>query len=78
MRQYYIQLLNQEKGPYSLEQLRHIYFQKSTPIWFEGLSNWTIIQEVPEVNALLSTAPHGTVPPPPVNATTPLPTKQRQ
>jgi len=64
MAKYYIHLNNQQGGPYTIDQLKDLDLKTDTPIWHEGLSEWTIVSKIPEVNRIL----HST--PPPLNAST--------
>ena len=72
MRQYFIHDGQSEKGPLDIEQLKLETLKKETPIWFDGLENWSIVGEVEELKDLVKKA----IPPPlkkpePVNLTPP-------
>lgn len=57
MRQYYIHDGQSEKGPLDLEQLKLESLKKETPIWFEGLENWTTVGEVEELKDFFKSTP---------------------
>lgn len=57
MRQYFIHDGQREKGPLDLEQLKLESLKKETPIWFDGLENWTTVGEVNELKDLFKATP---------------------
>lgn len=61
MTQYYFHDGQQEQGPFDIEQLKSQTLKKDTPIWYDGLENWTTIGEVDELKQLFETKP---TPPP--------------
>lgn len=61
MTQFFIHDGQNEKGPLDIEQLKLEQIKKDTPIWFEGLENWTTVGEVEELKNLFITKP---TPPP--------------
>lgn len=54
MTQYYFHDGQQEQGPFDIEQLKSHTLKKDTPIWYEGLENWTTIGEVKELKQLFA------------------------
>jgi hypothetical protein len=77
MRQYYYHDGQIEKGPYLLKELKAQYLTRSTPVWYEGLSEWTAAEHVTELNTLFSAPPpfqnNRASTPPPIHTTTAAP-----
>ena len=67
MRQYFIHNGQNEEGPFDIEQLKLQPLKKDTPIWYEGLENWTTASEIEEIKYLFVTKPT----PPPLAKSTP-------
>lgn len=65
MKQYFIHDGQNEKGPYDIQKLRTENLKKDTPVWYDGLENWTTAGEVEELKSLM------TLKPPPINPTLP-------
>jgi len=65
MRQYFIHDGQNEKGPLDFDSLKTSNIKKDTPIWYEGLDNWTTAGEVEELKKLF------VITPPPLTITTP-------
>jgi hypothetical protein len=65
MRQYYIHDGQMRKGPFDLEHLRQQLIKKETPVWYDGLEDWTLAGSVSELKPLFS----GTTAPPPLTKT---------
>lgn len=61
MKAYYLQLDGQRQGPYTFDDLSDKKITAQTPIWYEGLENWTIAGSIPELKSLLIAK---TIPPP--------------
>ena len=61
MTQYFIHDGQNEKGPFDLEQLKEQSLTKDTPIWHEGLEQWTTAGNVEQLKELFSSK---TTPPP--------------
>ncbi len=61
MTQYYFHDGQQEQGPFDIEQLKSQTLKKDTPIWYDGLENWTTVGEVEGLKQLFATK---TTPPP--------------
>jgi hypothetical protein len=60
MRKYFIHNGQSEIGPFDFEQLKTLQLKNETPIWFEGLQNWTTANNVEELKSII----HSTVLPP--------------
>ena len=56
MKQYYIHL-NQQEGPFSLEELRAKNISPDTPVWYEGLNDWSIAGKIPELRSVVKATP---------------------
>lgn len=52
MKKYFIHVNGSSAGPYSLEDLRAMRIQKTTPLWYDGLGNWRNAGDVAEIKAL--------------------------
>lgn len=57
MNQYYIVQDGHKKGPFSIEELQTLNFDKNTLVWHKGLDNWLKAEEVKELEELLSSTP---------------------
>lgn len=53
MRKYFIHNGETENGPFDLEQLKTMQIKSDTPIWYEGIPNWTIANNVEELKAII-------------------------
>lgn len=53
MRKYFIHNGVTENGPFDIEQLKTIQIKNETPIWYEGLQNWTIAGNVEELKSII-------------------------
>jgi len=67
MRQYYAYVDGQQLGPMSLDKLQLLNIEKETLVWYEGLSEWVVAEQVEELAAMF------VVNPPPLPFTTPPP-----
>ena len=45
---------NQE-GPFDIEQLKLLNINKDTPVWFDGIENWTTAEKVEDLKSILPT-----------------------
>lgn len=72
MNYYYIDKNQMQQGPVSLEVLKEAGISASTPVWHEGLNEWTTASKLPELKDFLDK-----MPPPfnPVQAKQPTQTK---
>jgi hypothetical protein len=73
MKKYYLHNGTEQQGPFDIEDLKARNITKDTPIWFEGLTEWTTAGKIAELNELFAKAT-----PPPFNASssTPPPPKE--
>lgn len=53
MRKYFIHNGEIENGPFDIEQLKTMQIKSETPIWYEGLQNWTVAGNVEELKSIL-------------------------
>jgi hypothetical protein len=53
MRKYFIHNGVAENGPFSIEQLKEFPLKNDTPVWYEGLQNWTIVGNINELKSLV-------------------------
>lgn len=75
MIQYFFAENNEQKGPFSLDQLRTMGLRPETLVWHEGLADWQRLDRTPDLAAALL-APLQPVPPqpaPPVQNWQPAP-----
>jgi hypothetical protein len=57
MSKYYHIIINDNQlGPLSFEELKKNKISKETPIWHEGLSEWTTAKNIPELTSLFNTS----------------------
>src|ERR1019366_10462014 len=61
MRQYYIYDGQMKKGPFDLEQLKSQSLNKETPVWYEGLKDWSMAGNIDELKEFFIPKP---TPPP--------------
>jgi hypothetical protein len=60
MKKFYLHNGNEQSGPFDLNELREKKIIKNTPIWYEGISDWTNAENVDELKDLFKS----TTPPP--------------
>jgi hypothetical protein len=53
MRKYFIHNGETENGPFDIEQLKSMQIKSETPIWYEGLQNWTVAGNVEELKTTI-------------------------
>ena len=63
MKKFYLYNEMQQQGPFDIEELKAKNITKDSPIWYEGLSEWTTAKEVDDLKDLFKT-----VNPPPFEA----------
>lgn len=71
MKQYYIFINEERKGPLSFEELKQENISKETLVWYEGLTEWKKANEVEELKELFKVIPPpinpvSQIPPPPI------------
>ncbi len=54
MRKYFIHNGQSEIGPFDFEQLKTMQLKNETPIWYEGLQNWTTANNIEELKSILN------------------------
>jgi len=52
MKKYYLHEENKQTGPHDIDELKAKNIQKDTPVWYEGLSEWTPAVKVDELKDL--------------------------
>jgi hypothetical protein len=52
MKKYYLFNGTEKEGPFDLETLKAQNLTNDTPIWYEGLADWTIAEKVYELRSL--------------------------
>jgi hypothetical protein len=57
MKKYFIHNGTEQIGPLSIEELKIHQIKKDTPIWIEGMEEWTIAGELEELNYLFPPMP---------------------
>jgi hypothetical protein len=60
MKKFYLHNGTEQQGPFDIDELKTKNINKDTPIWHEGLSEWTVADKIDELKDLLKT----TTPPP--------------
>ena len=75
MKRYYLHDGSTQSGPFTFEQLKTKKLSKKTPVWYEGLTEWTPAEKVAELLDLISIPPpfvsaSGLMPPPLPNVKT--------
>lgn len=56
-RKYFVIIDNEQKGPLSFSDLELLNLDNHTPIWFEGIDEWTVLEKVDELNRLKKLVP---------------------
>ena len=57
MQHYWINHNGQQQGPFTIEELKRLELSDKAYVWFNGLSDWVKIGEVPELAGLLYEPP---------------------
>lgn len=57
MKEYFVAINEEQKGPYSLEEIKALGILPTTLIWTEELKDWTEAREVPELGNLFKKMP---------------------
>ncbi len=77
MKKFYIHNGTEQMGPFDIDDLKSKDIHAETPIWYDGLDNWTTASKVDELKEILRTA----TPPPfnqPKTAPPPIPKVEPQ
>lgn len=73
MKKYYLYSSAEQKGPFDIDDLKSLNITKNTPIWFDGLPDWTIADKIEELKDLFRAIPPPFIPqqasPPPIQNT---------
>lgn len=64
MKKYYLHNGKEQEGPFSVDDLKSKQINRDTPIWYEGISEWTTAEKIDELKELIKTTP------PPINKQT--------
>lgn len=56
MKKFYLNNGTDQQGPFDIEDLKSKSIKKETPIWYEGLNEWTTAKEIDELKDLFKTA----------------------
>ena len=57
MKKYYLHDGKQQEGPFDIDELKAKNLNRDTPIWFEGLNEWTTINNVDELKDIITAIP---------------------
>lgn len=52
MKKYFLHNGTEQQGPFDIDELRARHIQKDTPIWYEGLGEWTTAGTIDELKEL--------------------------
>ena len=52
MKKYYLHNGTEQTGPFSIEELKGQNINRTTPVWYEGLQEWTTVENVAELQVL--------------------------
>ncbi len=69
MEYYFLNIENQQNGPYTIEELKTKSIDENTKVWCQGMNDWSNAKGVPELQVLFVSVP----PPPPSTVNTPPP-----
>lgn len=68
--QFHVSINGQQQGPFSLDQIKTMVgsgqITKQTYVWKQGMANWALAGDVPEINSLFGMTPPPPPPPPSV------------
>jgi len=53
MKKYFTHNGTEQSGPFTIEELKALNLTRNTPIWYEGLDEWTTMADVDELQVLL-------------------------
>lgn len=67
MKKYFLHNGTDQQGPFDIEELKVKNISKETPIWYEGLTEWTNAEKIEELKTIFITVP------PPFTTATPPP-----
>ena len=53
----WVHLNGQQQGPYEFEQLKSLPITPQTPVWYDGLAQWTVAGVAPATSMLFQPQP---------------------
>jgi len=56
IKKYYLHNGIEQQGPFDIDELKNKDIKKDTPIWFDGLPDWTTAENVDEIKELIKTS----------------------
>jgi hypothetical protein len=75
MKKYFLHNGADQQGPFDIDDLKTKNISRETPIWFDGISEWTIAGKIEELKPLFATIPPpfstSNSTPPPIHKTEP-------
>jgi hypothetical protein len=57
MKKYFLHDGSQQAGPFDIEELKSKNLNRETPIWYEGLEEWTAISKIAELKEIIISTP---------------------
>jgi hypothetical protein len=57
MKKYFLHEGSNQTGPFDIEELKGKNLRADTPVWYEGLENWTVIGSVEDLKGLIIPTP---------------------
>ncbi len=57
MKEYYIIIKDNQKGPFTKEEILKMNLSRETPIWYDGIDDWTVLSDLKEFKNQLKTKP---------------------
>src|ERR1044072_2104458 len=57
MKKFYVHDGDQKEGPFDVTELKQKNITKTTPVWYEGLTEWTEAGKIDELNTLFTIEP---------------------
>ncbi|MBE7443338.1 MAG: DUF4339 domain-containing protein [Flavobacteriales bacterium] len=69
MKKYFIYSDEKQEGPFSIDELKLKKLSKETKVWFEGINDWTTIENVVELKGIINSMPPPIVTPPHIDST---------
>lgn len=57
MKRFYLHNGTEQQGPFDIEDLKTKNISRETPIWYEGLDEWTTTEKVEELKLLFNSTP---------------------
>jgi len=57
MKKYFLHTEKGQEGPFDIEELKIKNISKETPVWFDGIEDWTEAEKVTELKTIFSSGP---------------------